>query len=165
MILANDTMIPIITCLIHRRPCRVPRSKIFLVPLPLISADAVVRFSLGEEGSFNFQLRGATVDMAPDEGVEARAQKASQLRWDRKRKRFTRVPSNGEGNEKMIRSESGALLPATFKSGRYEQWRRAERSTPASREFTVSCFPHLRHVVSPLTSKTGISWREVVADA
>jgi hypothetical protein len=138
LLLLNVTMIPTISCPIHRRLCRVPRSGIFLILLRWISAKALVRFSLSEEGSFSSQLRGATVDMAPDEGGRARAQKASQLQWDRKRKRFSRAPLNS-GNEKMIRSESGALLPATFNSGRFETWKKRAKGSRDDPQDSLVC--------------------------
>lgn len=65
--------------------------------------------------------------MNADEGDAARAQKASQLKWDRKRKRFVKDAPGGD-NKKMIRSESGALLPATFKSGKFADWKKSRRS-------------------------------------
>ena len=33
----------------------------------------------------------------------------------------------GADNKKMIRSESGAILPASYKSGRYDEWRKSRR--------------------------------------
>jgi hypothetical protein len=54
-------------------------------------------------------------------------QKASQLKWDRKKKRFTSGDQVGADNKKLIRSESGALLPASYNSGRYKEWKQAHR--------------------------------------
>jgi hypothetical protein len=65
--------------------------------------------------------------MAADEGRAQGAQKASQLRWDRKKKRFTAGDQVGADNKKMIRSESGALLPATYNSGRFKDWQQKRR--------------------------------------
>lgn len=63
------------------------------------------------------------MDLNADDADPQRAQKASQLKWDKKRKRFVK-DTPGEDNKKMIRGESGALLPATFKSGRYAEWKK-----------------------------------------
>lgn len=79
-----------------------------------------------EGSSFAEQARSATLDLNADEGDTARAQKASQLKWDRKRKRFVKDTPGGD-NKKMIRSESGALLPATFKSGKFAEWKKSRR--------------------------------------
>lgn len=85
-----------------------------------------VSYSLKEGSSFAEQARSATLDLNADEGGAARAQKASQLKWDRKRKRFVKDAPGGD-NKKMIRSESGALLPATFKSGKFAEWKKSRR--------------------------------------
>ncbi len=69
------------------------------------------------------QARGATLDLAGDDGIAVRAQKASQLTWDRKKKKFVQGDGVGSDNKKLIRSESGARLPASFKSGRFEEWK------------------------------------------
>lgn len=82
-----------------------------------------LRYSLSEGTSFAEQARSATMDLNADDGDAQRAQKASQLKWDKKRKRFVK-DTPGEDGKKMIRGESGALLPATFKSGRYAEWKK-----------------------------------------
>jgi hypothetical protein len=81
------------------------------------------------------------MDLNADDADPQRAQKASQLKWDKKRKRFVK-DTPGEDNKKMIRGESGALLPATFKSGRYAEWKKnahrhsGQRSAPQSHKST-----------------------------
>ena len=67
------------------------------------------------------------MDLTADESGELRPQKASQLRWDRKRKRFTKT-SNTQSSKQMVRSESGALIPATYDSGRFERWQKGGSS-------------------------------------
>ena len=49
------------------------------------------------------------------------------MKWDRKKKRFTSGDQVGADNKKLIRSESGALLPASYNSGRYKEWKQAHR--------------------------------------
>lgn len=58
-----------------------------------------------------------------DEQLSHRTQKASQLRWDRKRKNFTSVGDGKAEQGKMIKTESGTLLPATYRSGKYQLWK------------------------------------------
>jgi hypothetical protein len=69
------------------------------------------------------------LDLQGDEGVVNRVQRASQLKWDRKRKRFTQERDQTGEKGKMIKTESGALLPATFDSGRYREWKSRNRNT------------------------------------
>lgn len=87
------------------------------------------RYSLREGATFAEQARSAILDLNADDGDAQRAQKASQLKWDRKKKRFVKGDGTGDTNEKMIRGESGALLPASFKSGRYALWKQQGRRT------------------------------------
>lgn len=54
-------------------------------------------------------------------------QRASTLKWDRKSKKFVRADQVGQDNKKLIKSESGQRLPATFKSGVYDEWRKNAR--------------------------------------
>jgi ATP-dependent RNA helicase DDX54/DBP10 len=84
------------------------------------------RYSM-KDANFVDQMRSSTLDLTQDEGSAVRVNKASQLKWDRKSKRFANTNTVGADNKKMIRSESGALLPASYRSGRYEEWRRSHK--------------------------------------
>jgi len=77
---------------------------------------------LRDGASFAEQARASAFDLTQDESLAQRAQRASQLTWDRKKRKFTRGDGIGADNQKMIKGESGALLPATFNSGRYSSW-------------------------------------------
>lgn len=74
-------------------------------------------------------LSGAITDMTADEGTGPKAQKASQLSWDRKKHKFIKKNGSADG-EKMIKSESGALLPASYSSGKYQEWKSKRRHMP-----------------------------------
>lgn len=65
--------------------------------------------------------------MNNDDGGVLRANRPSQLKWDRKKKKMVSTGQVGADNKKMIRSESGALLPASYKSGRFEEWRKKRK--------------------------------------
>lgn len=45
---------------------------------------------------------------------------------DRKKKKFV-GQSNDEPSQKKIRTEEGTWLPASYKTGRYEQWKRDQK--------------------------------------
>ncbi|WVW78780.1 hypothetical protein I302_100742 [Kwoniella bestiolae CBS 10118] len=75
-------------------------------------------------------LSASTIDMTADEGSGTKAQKASQLSWDRKKRKFIK-PTVGSDNKKMIRSESGSLLPASYSAGKYHAWKSRKRLVPA----------------------------------
>ncbi len=84
-------------------------------------------YSLRDGASFSEQVRTATLNLNQDEGAAQRAQRASQLSWDRKKRKFVKGEGVGADNQKMIRGESGALLPATFQSGRFELWKKSKK--------------------------------------
>ncbi|KAJ2951993.1 hypothetical protein O0L34_g4256 [Tuta absoluta] len=71
--------------------------------------------------NFNQGAAGAQLDMGADSGEAAR-QRKNMLRWDRKRKKMVHV--DPDGGRKMIRTESGGRVPASFRSGRYDEWRK-----------------------------------------
>lgn len=81
--------------------------------------------------SFAEQAKGSTMDLTNDDGITLRAAKPSQLTWDRKKKKFVKGDGTGADNQKIVRTESGARLPATFKSGRFDEWKaKNKRSLP-----------------------------------
>lgn len=51
------------------------------------------------------------------------------LKWDKRSKKFVRQGQVGADNKKMIRTESGALVPASYKTKAYEQWQKKSRTT------------------------------------
>ena len=93
-------------------------------------ANASVSYSLNE-GNTNFasQAASALFDLtATDENSNhSAAQKASMLRWDRKHNKFVKGDGTGSDNKKLIRTESGVKLPASFKSGSFDVWRKKQK--------------------------------------
>ncbi|KAJ7251462.1 P-loop containing nucleoside triphosphate hydrolase protein [Mycena haematopus] len=75
--------------------------------------------------SFAEQARGATFDLTGDEGVADR--KRRQLNWDKKRKRFVKGDGVGADNIKLVKTEGGTRLPATYRSGRFDEWKAKSR--------------------------------------
>ncbi|KAJ6593935.1 ATP-dependent RNA helicase DBP10 [Mycena capillaripes] len=75
--------------------------------------------------SFAEQARGATFDLAGDEGVADR--KRRQLNWDKKKKRFVKGDGVGADNIKLVKTENGTRLPATYRSGRFDEWKAKSR--------------------------------------
>jgi ATP-dependent RNA helicase DDX54/DBP10 len=58
-----------------------------------------------------------------------KAQKRQQLRWDQKKKKFVKGDGAGADNVKMVKTESGTKLPASYRSGRFDEWKSKTRST------------------------------------
>jgi len=49
------------------------------------------------------------------------------MAWDKKKKKFIQGDGVGADNVKMVRTENGTRLPATFRSGRFDEWKSKSR--------------------------------------
>ncbi len=77
--------------------------------------------------SFVQQASAASFDLAGDDAtMGTQSQRPNVTRWDSKKKKFIQG-AVGADNKKMIRTESGVRLPASFRSGRFEDWKREKR--------------------------------------
>lgn len=104
---------------------------------------------MGMAVNFNAGAESAQLELGVDSGDGARAHHA-MLKWDRKRKKMVHV--DPDGGRKMIRTESGGRVPASYRSGRYEEWRKRnatdmgsddEQSQSTNRKKSASEFrPH-----------------------
>ncbi|WFD00864.1 RNA helicase [Malassezia yamatoensis] len=78
--------------------------------------------------SFAEQAKHVAVDLGGDDiGPGHANQRPNQSRWDTKKKKFVKGDGAGADNQKMIRTETGLKLPASFRSGRFEEWRKEQR--------------------------------------
>ncbi|CAD6897590.1 unnamed protein product [Tilletia controversa] len=78
--------------------------------------------------SFVEQARLATFGLSTDEAtLGTQTQRVNAQRWDTKKSKFIRGDGVGSDNKKLIRTESGARLPASFRSGRWEEWKKEKR--------------------------------------
>ncbi|WFD32156.1 RNA helicase [Malassezia sp. CBS 17886] len=107
-------------------------------------------------GSFAEQARSVAVDIAGDDaGPGTASQKPNQHRWDTKKKKFVQGDGAGADNQKMIRTETGLKLPASFRSGRYDEWRRTQRVDMPSVGEAESALPaSVRRVSASLHDNT-----------
>ncbi|KAM0750290.1 P-loop containing nucleoside triphosphate hydrolase protein [Meredithblackwellia eburnea MCA 4105] len=95
-------------------------------------ADTERGYALTAGDSFVAQAAHAQYDVSgrgDTEGTPADAllQRASTLRWDRRQKKFVKSDQVGADNKKLIRSESGQKLPASFRSGVFDEWKKKQR--------------------------------------
>ncbi|KAK6332388.1 ATP-dependent RNA helicase dbp10 [Orbilia brochopaga] len=82
--------------------------------------------------SFAEAARSATMDLVNDEGTAfgEPSKRNTGLRWDSKTKKFVNRRNDEDGSRggsKMIRGESGQKIAASFKSGRFEGWKKANK--------------------------------------
>jgi len=80
-------------------------------------------YSLRDGATFLEQARTATFDLTGDEALTGRQRHGSQLNWDKKKKKFVKGAGEGADNMKILKTESGARLPATYRSGRFDEWK------------------------------------------
>jgi len=104
------------------------------VRLPQTSVDVGLtkpRYSLRDGETFAEQARHATFDLTGDQGMVAQRRTQSKTVWNKKKKKFVRGDGTGSDNVKMVKAESGVKLPASYRSGRFDEWRvKARMSLP-----------------------------------
>ncbi|KAJ3074379.1 ATP-dependent RNA helicase ddx54 [Podochytrium sp. JEL0797] len=78
----------------------------------------------GLTNNFAERAGDVTVEVAgdDDDGLKRRG----NLIWDKKKKTFVR-PTVGADNKKRIKTDSGASVPASYKSDRFQQWQKKNR--------------------------------------
>ncbi|CEL60839.1 hypothetical protein RSOLAG1IB_04078 [Rhizoctonia solani AG-1 IB] len=93
-------------------------------------------YSLRDGATFAEQARNATFDLTTDEALTGRQRHDKQLNWDVKKKKFVKGSGEGADNVKIVKTESGARLPASYRSGRFEEWKaKTKTSLPKVGEF------------------------------
>ncbi|RKP08348.1 P-loop containing nucleoside triphosphate hydrolase protein [Thamnocephalis sphaerospora] len=110
----------------QRKTRRTARDEEFYMSHYQKDANTEKGYSMTQQGTFTEQARGAVLDFTGEDEDEMKS-KRSKLRWDAKKKKFVQGTGIGADNKKMVRTESGALIPATYKSGRYNEWQEKTR--------------------------------------
>ncbi|WPH04438.1 atp-dependent rna helicase dbp10 [Acrodontium crateriforme] len=72
--------------------------------------------------------RDAAMDLTNDESSAFKESKPG-MRWDKRHKKYVSRANDEDGSkgQKMIRGESGLKIPASFRSGRFDAWRKANK--------------------------------------
>ena len=85
----------------------------------------------GGNSIFLTAARSATMDLTNDDGAKTIAEpsRPKGMRWDKKSKKYVARANDEDGSKgaKMIRGESGQKIAASFKSGRYDAWRKSNK--------------------------------------
>lgn len=85
------------------------------------------RYSLRDGASFTEQAQGVTFDLTNDEALQKR--KRREMRWDKHKKKFVKGAGEGADNVKLVKTESGVKLPATYRSGRFDEWKAKSKNS------------------------------------
>ncbi|KAG8213957.1 P-loop containing nucleoside triphosphate hydrolase protein [Butyriboletus roseoflavus] len=78
--------------------------------------------------SFAAQAHRVTFDLTGDVTVAER-QRHNRMTWDEKKKKFIKGDGSGADNIKLVRTENGTRLPATYRSGRFDEWKKKAKVT------------------------------------
>ncbi|KAJ2498177.1 ATP-dependent RNA helicase dbp10, partial [Coemansia sp. RSA 2052] len=99
----------------------------FYIPYSKTDLNTEKGYAMSMGGSFLEKAQGAVMAINGDENENMLAmqhakQSKNALRWDSKKKNFVRGLGIGSDNKKLIKTESGTMLPASFKSGTFRDW-------------------------------------------
>ncbi|KAK5246334.1 ATP-dependent RNA helicase dbp10 [Exophiala xenobiotica] len=84
----------------------------------------------GSNTNFTEAARSATMDLAMDEASKTFGEARSIMRWDKRHKKYVRRDNDDDGsknNKRLVRGESGAKIAASFRSGRFDRWKKDNR--------------------------------------
>ncbi|XP_029649770.2 ATP-dependent RNA helicase DDX54 [Octopus sinensis] len=86
-------------------------------------ADYNSEKSLNIENNFQNEATACGFEVTGDE-VNQMQKMQYKMKWDRKKKKFLSKNAVLSKEPKKVRTESGALIPASYKSNFYEQWKK-----------------------------------------
>ncbi|KAI8993093.1 DEAD-domain-containing protein [Trametes punicea] len=89
-------------------------------------ADTEKGYSLRDGASFAEQAKKVAFELTGDEAA-AQERQRREMKWDKKKKKFVRGTGEGADNVKLVKTESGTKLPATYRSGRFDEWKAKSR--------------------------------------
>lgn len=101
------------------------------IPKENMAEERAYGVSGGDAGNSNFvsAARAAEVSLVNDEIQGFADASKPRMRWDKKSKKYVARANDEDGSKgtKMIRGESGQKIAASFRSGRFDDWRKANK--------------------------------------
>lgn len=105
------------------------RSSEFMSYTPTtLNAAEDAAYSINPTSDFTSAARTATMDLAGDDNTASRPTQI--MRWDKRHKKYVRRSNDEDGSKggsRLVRGESGAKIAASFRSGRFDAWRKANK--------------------------------------
>jgi ATP-dependent RNA helicase DDX54/DBP10 len=84
-----------------------------------------------QNSNFVEAARNVTMDLTNDDGGKSFAEpsRAQGMRWDKKNSKYVARANDEDGSKgvKYIRGESGQKIAASFQSGRFDRWKKANK--------------------------------------
>jgi ATP-dependent RNA helicase DDX54/DBP10 len=83
----------------------------------------------GTNSNFAQESRNVAMDLNGDEGKKLHTEGRSAMRWDKRHKKYVARQNDEDGSkgEHLVRGESGAKIAASFRSGRFQDWKKGKR--------------------------------------
>ena len=97
-----------------------------------LSEDRAYGVQSGSNTNFTEAARGVTMDLGQDEAGKGFGEARGVMRWDKRHKKYVARQNDDDGSKgkRLVRGESGAKIAASFRSGRYDAWRKANKVRP-----------------------------------
>ncbi|KAE8348602.1 ATP-dependent RNA helicase dbp10 [Aspergillus coremiiformis] len=94
-----------------------------------LAEDRAYGVHTGTNANFAQASRSATMDLLGDEGSRGFAEPRTMMRWDKRHKKYVSRQNDEDGSKgtRLVRGESGAKIASTFRSGRFDAWRKGKR--------------------------------------
>ncbi|KAA8651332.1 hypothetical protein EYZ11_012910 [Aspergillus tanneri] len=94
-----------------------------------LAEDRAYGVHTGTNANFAQASRSATMDLLGDEGARGFAEPRTQVRWDKRHKKYVSRQNDEDGSKgtRLVRGESGAKIAASFRSGRFDAWKKGKR--------------------------------------
>ncbi|KAJ5102373.1 DEAD-domain-containing protein [Penicillium alfredii] len=94
-----------------------------------LTEDRAYGVHSGTNSNFTQASRSATMDLTGDEGARGFAEPRSIMRWDKRHKKYVARQNDEDGSkgDRLVRGESGAKIAASFRSGRFQAWKKGKR--------------------------------------
>lgn len=83
----------------------------------------------GSNANFAQASRDAAMDLLGDDGGPGFAEPRTTKRWDKRHKKYVARQNDEDGSKgaRLVRGESGAKISASFRSGRFDNWKKGKR--------------------------------------
>ncbi|KAJ5920769.1 ATP-dependent RNA helicase dbp10 [Penicillium verhagenii] len=94
-----------------------------------LAEDRAYGVHSGTNQNFTQASRSATMDLNGDEGQRGTGEQRSTMRWDKRHKKYVARQNDEDGSKgtKLVRGESGVKIAASFRSGRFQSWKKGKR--------------------------------------
>lgn len=94
-----------------------------------LAEDRAYGVHSGSSSNFALASRDATMDLTADEKLGL-GEAQSSMRWDKRHKKYVSRRNDEDGSRggsALIRGESGTKIAASFRSGRFDAWKKGKR--------------------------------------